>query len=164
MWWTVTFDLDALDVAYAELDERYRAGEGAVHGHVATAQAFRRAFAARDWDALAALLTPDLVVHDHRLLGWETLHGPAAYVQALKSLVDLAPDVRLRLDHVVAMSEHRVLYAPTWVGTREGGAFEAPSVIVAKLDERRRFRRFDQYDLRQLDEARTLFFEEVRRP
>ena len=53
---------------------------------------FTRAFAERDWDALAARCAPDLVVHDHRLLGWGTLHGPAAYLEALRSLVELAPD------------------------------------------------------------------------
>ena len=96
-------------------------------------RAFRRALAVRDWEALAALLAPDLTVNDHRLLGWETLHGPAPYIRALQSLVDLAPDVQLRLDNVLAMSERGVLYAPTWIGTRDGGAFEEPSLIVAEL-------------------------------
>jgi hypothetical protein len=153
----VMFDPADFDAAYAELDERYAAGEGSVHGHVVTAHPFRQAFATRDWDALAALLAPDLVVRDHRLLGWETLHGPAAYIQALKLLVDLAPDVRLRIDHVVAMSKDRALYAPTWVGTREGGAFDEPSIIVAELDRAGRFRRMDQYDLQQVDDARAQF-------
>jgi hypothetical protein len=103
------------------------------------------------------VLTEDVVVCDHRLLGWETLHGPAAYAQALRSLVELAPDVRLRIDHVLALSERAALYAPTWIGTREGGAFEEPSVIVAEVDEQGRFRRFDQFDLAQLDEARAWY-------
>jgi len=55
-----------------------------------------RGIAARDWDALRALFSPDLVVQDHRPLGWETMHGPGIYLESLRSLVDLAPDVRLR--------------------------------------------------------------------
>src|SRR5262249_35427983 len=65
----VGFDLIDLDAAYAELDARYAAGEAAVHPRVAgTMRAFVRAFASRDWDALAALFASDVVVHDHRLL------------------------------------------------------------------------------------------------
>ncbi len=153
----VMLDPDDLDAAYAELDERYDHGEGSVYGHATMTRAFRRALAVRDWEALTALLAPDLTVNDHRLLGWETLHGPAPYIRALQSLVDLAPDVQLRLDNVLAMSERGVLYAPTWIGTRDGGAFEEPSLIVAELDGSKKIRRFDQYDLDQLDQARARF-------
>ena len=151
----VTFNPDDLDAAYAELDARYAAA-AADSRRAGLTRAFTCAFAARDWDALAVLLAPDLVVNDHRLLGWETLHGPAAYIQALKQLVDLAPDVRLRIDHLT-MSDPRFLYGTTWVGTREGGAFETPSIIVCELDAMGRICRFDQYDPDQLNEASALF-------
>jgi hypothetical protein len=155
----VAFDLDDLDAAYAELDARYTAGEAAAHPRVsATMQAFLRAFAERDWDALAALFLPDLVVDDHRRLGWETLRGPAAYARALRSLVELAPDTRLRLDHVRA-SDRGLLWVAGWLGTREGGPFEAPWITVSEHDARGRVRRFDQYDLDQLDAALARFAE-----
>jgi class 3 adenylate cyclase/tetratricopeptide (TPR) repeat protein len=153
----ILFDEDDLDAAQAELDARYERGEAAAYGHVAMTRAFRRALAAREWDALATLLAPDLIVQDHRRLGWETLHGPGAYLEALRSLVELAPDVRLRLDHVVSMSDRGVIYAPAWVGTRDGGAFEDPSMVVAEFDALHRIRRFDQYGVDQLDEARARF-------
>ena len=95
-------------------------------------------------------------MNDHRVLGWETLRGPAAYLEALRALVDLAPDVRLRIDHF-EMSAHGALYVPVWLGTHEGGGFETPSVIVAEVDAHGRVRRFDQYDLGHLDEAWTRF-------
>ncbi len=153
----VMFDPENLDAAYAELDARYAAGEAADLGRVAAAMsAFNRAFADRDWDALAAQCAPDIIVNDHRLLGWETLHGAAAYLAAVRSLVDLAPDARLRLDHVTR-SEHGYLVITVWAGTREGGAFEAPSLMVCELDEHARVRRFDQYDLDRFDEARSRF-------
>jgi class 3 adenylate cyclase/Pyruvate/2-oxoacid:ferredoxin oxidoreductase delta subunit/tetratricopeptide (TPR) repeat protein len=149
----VQFDTDDGDAACAELDERYAAA-AATARRAALTRAFTQAFAGRDWNALAALLAPDLVVEDHRLLGWELLHGPAAYIHALEQLVDLAPDVRLRVDHLT-MSDPRFLYITTWVGTHEGGAFETPSVIVCELDATDRIRRFDQYDLDQIEEARA---------
>ncbi len=122
-------------------------------------RAFMRAFAARDWAALAALLAPGLVVHDHRLLGWETLYGPAAYVEALESLIALAPDAVLRIDHIKT-ADAGFLYGTTWLGTRDGGSFEAPSITVCELDAAGLIRRFDQYDLAQLDQA-TARFDEV---
>ncbi|HVH16845.1 MAG TPA: nuclear transport factor 2 family protein, partial [Myxococcota bacterium] len=155
----VGFDPDDVEAAYAELDLRFAAQQEG--GFAAQAEggrrasltrAFTEAFAARDWDALAALLAPDLAVNDHRRLGWETLRGPDAYVQALRSLVELAPDVSLRVDHA-EMRDPGYLYFTSWQGTREGGAFEEPSWIVCELDEEGRIRRFDQYALEQRAEA-----------
>jgi len=147
------FDSADAAPAYAALDALFASGEGAVHAGVwAGMDAFARAFASRDWDRLTARLSPDLVVYDRRLIGWETLHGPGAYVQALRSLVELAPDVHLRLDHVT-MTEYGYLVITTWVGTREGGAFETPSLMVAELDGAKRIRRFDQYDMDDLAAA-----------
>jgi hypothetical protein len=157
----VAFDPRDLDAAYAEVDHRHAAGEAAACDRVsATMRAFRRAFGARDWDALAAQFAPGLVVHDRRRLGWETLQGPAAYVASLRSLVDLAPDVRLRLDHV-RMSDRGLLWAAAWLGTSEGGGFETPWIIVSEHDGSGRVVRFDQYDLDQLEEGEARF-EELR--
>ena len=154
---TVVFDAGNSGAAFAELDARYDRGEAAPYGHGAMTRAFRSALAARDWDALSTVLAPDLVVRDHRLLGWDTLHGPQAYLEAVRSLVELAPDVQLRIDHVLEMCPRGVIYAPSWVGTRDGGAFEDPSMIVAEIDASHRIRRFDQYGVDQLDEARARF-------
>jgi hypothetical protein len=126
-------------------------------------RAFLRAFESRDWDALAAQFTPDLVVDDHRRLGWETLRGPAEYVRAMRSLVDLAPDVRLRLDHVRGC-DRGLFWAACWLGTQEGGPFEAAWLTVSEHDVRGRVRRFDQYDLDQLDAALARYAELAEAP
>jgi hypothetical protein len=155
----IAFSPDDLDAAHAELDARYHAGEAAPFGAVAASmRAFADALARRDWDALAALCVPDLAVHDHRRLGWETLRGPAAYVEALRALVDLAPDTRMCLDHV-EMRERGYLVVTVWLGTRDGGPFEEPSLMVGEIDPAGRVRRFDQYDLERLDAARARFAE-----
>jgi len=153
----IAFAPDALDAAYAELDALHHAGEAASHANVAAGmREFARAFAARDWDALAARCAEDVEVHDRRKLGWEPLHGAAAYVSALRGLVELAPDTSLRLDHV-EIRDRGYLVLTVWTGTREGGAFEEPSWMVAELDAAGRIRRFDQYDLDRLDAARARF-------
>jgi hypothetical protein len=157
----VRFDADNLDAAYAELDARYAAGEAAPFAAaVEMTRAFVRAFGNRDWEYLAAQNAPDLVVYDHRRLGWETL-DLRAYVAMLRALADLAPDARLRLEHVT-YSARALFFVGAWIGTREGGAFEDRKVVVSATDELGRMDRVDQYNVDQLDEARARFAELCR--
>jgi ketosteroid isomerase-like protein len=155
----VTFDPDDLDAAYGELDDRYVAGEAAPFSAVtAGARAFAAAIAARDWDALAAVLAPDVVIDDHRPLGWGTLRGSATLVDTWKSLVDLAPDVRARIDHCT-VSANGSLAALTLLGSHQGGAFEDVRVVVHEYDEKGKIRRHDIYTLEQLEQAQARFEE-----
>jgi hypothetical protein len=149
----VVFDPDDLEAAYAELDERYAAGEGRAHGK--RLRVLGRV-GARDWEALAAGYAPDFVLYDHRPLGWETMRGQTAYVDTVRSLVDLAPDVRLRVDHLT-VSDRGTFIVATWLGSHEGGAFEATKVAVEERDALGTVRRLDQYGLDQLDEALARF-------
>ncbi len=146
----VRFDPDDLDAAYAELDRRYT--ERVVSGYDGVGPAI----AARDWDAVAAGLSPELVVRDHRPLGFETLHGVAAYLESLRALMELAPDARLRVDHVRISGRAR-LSLTRWVGTREGGDFEVQRVVVTELDLSGRACRFDFYEPEQIELARAQF-------
>jgi len=152
----IRFETDALDAAFAELDARY----GASDPEFAQLKSFTARTDERDWDAVAAFMAPDFVMHDHRPLGWETLHGGHAWIDTMRALVELAPDVRLRIDHF-SRAGRVSLIVSTWVGTREGGAFEDQKLTVSERDEDGRFRRIDQYDLGQLDRARARF-EELR--
>jgi hypothetical protein len=153
----VAFDPDDLDAAYTELDARYDAGEGAATtGAPACLPQFARLVARRDWDALAATFASTVVAHDHRLVSWGTLEGPVEYSRALRTLVDLAPDVRLRVHHLRA-SAGGELFEAAWQGTRDGGPFEIPVVGVVELDAERKQRRFDLYDVDKLEQARARF-------
>ncbi len=155
---TVLFDVDDLAAAWAELDDRYNAGEAAAYGPPPPAMDIPRCLASRDWDRLRAILSPDLVVYDHRPLGWETRHGPDAFIASLKALVELAPDARIRADHATRC-ERGLILVTVLVGTREGGAFEDPRAAVNELDAQGRLLRLDFYTFDQLDEARTRFAE-----
>jgi ketosteroid isomerase-like protein len=140
------FDDDNLDAAYAELDARFAAGEGAVHPlALAWHRAFFGALARADWEALAATIAPSFVADDHRLAGWGTLESPARFVDALRAMVEPASDARLRVDHLRA-SGRSLAGHNTWVGTREGGAFEIPFATFLELDAEGRAQRLDQYD------------------
>ncbi len=155
----VSFNPNDIDAAYAELDARWQAGEATVHPRVAAYQAaFDRGVAHRDWDALAALHDSTLVARDHRLVGWDVLRGPVAYVGALRAMVDLAPDALGRVDHI-RTSERGLLAEVVWIGTRDGGAFESPFLWVVELDAEGLAQRLDFYDPHHLDAARARFEE-----
>ncbi len=154
----VRFDSDSLDAAYAELDDRYAAGEAAPYASIwRTMRGVLRAFTSRDWARLASVLTPDLVFEDHRVLGSGALASRDEYVARLRALVDLAPDVVMRIDHVLALDERGALMIGKMLGSREGGEFEIPMVTVRVLGPDGRIRHWHAHDLEQLGEARTRF-------
>ncbi len=157
----VHFDDDALDAAYAELDARWRAGECAEYGVAATIHEENvAALERREWDAAAAFFTPTLVVCDRRLVSFGTLHGAAAFLEAVGTMDELAPDARYRADHVRATGRGHFADC-VWVGTRDGGAFESPFVVVTELDASGRMERLDFYDPHHLDAALARF-EEIK--
>ncbi|MBX3023588.1 AAA family ATPase [bacterium] len=154
----VLFDPDAVDAAHAELDRRYDAGEGAVHGGVVTR--FIQGVAARDWAGVAALCAPTLVEHDHRrLTGLGTTRGADQWVENnVRVWLDLAPDIVARQTHVRGCARG-ILAEIALAGSREGGAFALAFVAVIELDAQWRFTRIDVYDVDQLALARARFAE-----
>lgn len=119
---------------------------------LAALHAFEHAFAERDWEALGALLSADLLVEDHRKVGHETLLGRAAYLLALRSLVTNAPAARLFVE-VLATQSASCLASVTWEGVSAPGESEPPSLIVAVVDDLERLCRLEEFDPDQRDEA-----------
>ncbi|HEV7732044.1 MAG TPA: nuclear transport factor 2 family protein [Candidatus Binatia bacterium] len=155
----VRFDLEDEHAAVAELDARWAAGEGAEHmAAFAAQQRFSAALGRRDWDAMAALHTPSFVGRDHRLVGWGTLRGSVAFVKALREMVELAPDAHMQWHHV-RTTARGVIADNVWVGTRDGGAFESPFIVVTELDGAGLTRRCDFYDPDHLEQAFSRFHE-----
>ncbi len=86
------FDPDNLDAALDELDERHIAGEGADHEYlIRRIGDFRHARAARDWDGVEALFSPEYVGVDRRRLGLGT-GTRSGYLAAARAMVELVPD------------------------------------------------------------------------
>jgi len=155
----VLFDPDDLDAGYAELHARFAAGEAAAHPRaLAEWLAMAKALAAHDWDALTAAHAPEIVCHDHRLLGWGTLHGVAAWVRTQQVLVELAPDTRWRVTHLTT-SEYGSLQSTLAYGSRDGGSFELAFLRVTELDALGNTCRIDLYDVDRADQARARFAE-----
>jgi hypothetical protein len=148
------FDQGDVDAAYVELDRRFEAGEGAAL--LPLAISYLHALAERDWEAIAALYPETFVERDHRsiaLLG--TARNAEAWVQD-RALVELAPDTRLRFDHIRS-GPRAVLSQMTWFGSREGAAYEIVYVVVSEIDESGTWKANDLYDPEQLDRARARF-------
>jgi ketosteroid isomerase-like protein len=155
----VLFDLEDRDAAYAELDARFERGEAASHPEVSAAQAARDSALRGDLNAYLALCAPSFVSIDHRPLGFPS--GTAEqHFQRVRTIFDLAPDVRSHRYHV-RMSSRGLLIVVTWRGTRDGGEFEIPYINVHEVDAHGKLRRFDSYAPEQLDAALARF-EEIR--
>jgi class 3 adenylate cyclase/tetratricopeptide (TPR) repeat protein len=161
----IHFDPDDLDTAYGELDARYAAGEAAPWARTWSALGrLVTALNARDREELARTVAPDLVWRDHRILGLHELRSRDEYLERFRALVELAPDVALRVEHVLGLDDRGVLAVLRLTGHREGGPFEIPSINVMALDAGGRFREYRTYDLEELDTARAGFAEIMAAP
>ncbi len=101
---------------------------------------------------------PDVKVEDHRLAGWGTLRGRDQLVRAIRTMSELAPDVRLRHPHV--RSSGRVaLGSSTYLGTRDGGAFESATLLLQQVDEQGRSVTVEFFDPERLGRAHARFEE-----
>ena len=150
-----------LELIVEQTAARYAVGEAAPYARgSASLQRFARAVSARDWEQLASVFGPDFTLEDHRLLGWGTL-SCGAYLAMIRALVDLAPDVIARFDHVLALDDRGTFFIGRWLGSREGGPFEIPFVAVSVVGPDGHIQRVHTYNFDQLDEARAQF-EELR--
>jgi class 3 adenylate cyclase/tetratricopeptide (TPR) repeat protein/ketosteroid isomerase-like protein len=146
------FDHEDIDAARAMLHARWAASE-----RIGVDLSALDAIAKHDWHGLTALLAPSFSCHDHRRLGWGTMLADAAmFVKSQQALVDLAPDVRYRVDHF-RITGRVSLYQAAQVGRRDGGAFESPYLALGTIDAAGRIASLDVYDVEQLEQARARF-------
>ena len=112
----------AASTAYAELDERYAAGEAVPHAAVWQRQVdLRRTLAARDWERLATTFAPESVLEEHRPLGLFESLPRDAWLASVRALLDLRPDAVLRVTHVLAIADRGVLMVARWEGASRTG-------------------------------------------
>jgi class 3 adenylate cyclase len=141
----VTFDLDDVDAAFAELDARYLAGEAAAHAN--TWSVITRAYAAIKRHELPPT-TPDWVNIDHRQ-GRSFAPGDLeAYLRATWDV--LTPDFNVYVEVVHRLSDLGAVVTRVANGTSQEG-FEAEwreiSISTVKGDLINRSELFDEADL-----------------
>ncbi|MHB8464606.1 MAG: nuclear transport factor 2 family protein, partial [Acidimicrobiales bacterium] len=87
----LNFDPDDLDAAFAELDARFAAGEGAPYAQgLAVWSRLVAAYNRRDWDTMESFYRDDFVTIDHRRLGWGTLDWQGLR-PLIQGMVELSP-------------------------------------------------------------------------
>jgi class 3 adenylate cyclase/tetratricopeptide (TPR) repeat protein len=131
--YTIIFGLDDLDAAYAELDARYLAGEGAPFADCLTRLAEATAsYNGRDWDRFEALYPEDSLVIDHRLTGWGTLDRANLLEHVRGTVERVVAEVRLRVPAVVRLTEQGMVFVATGTDPT-GDEFEIQLVVVEIL-------------------------------
>ncbi|HTZ13793.1 MAG TPA: BTAD domain-containing putative transcriptional regulator [Mycobacterium sp.] len=149
----ITFDLDDLDAAIAELDARYLAGEAAAHAH--TWSIISGAYAAMNRHELFPT-TPDWANVDHRRPGIIEKGGLNA---SLVSLWSLIPDVTFQVEAVHRLSELGAVCAHVAHGvSRDGFNAEWRGIEVITVDGQL-INRCEIFDDGDLDVALTRFEE-----
>ncbi|MEY2433000.1 MAG: hypothetical protein QOC92_2725, partial [Acidimicrobiaceae bacterium] len=155
--YTVFFDPDDVDAAFAELDARYLAGEAAAHTH--TWSVISWAYEAVNRGELPTT-TPDWVNIDHQLRATIEAGDLTAY---LRAGWDLTPELKIRVAAVHRLSDLGVVVTHAAHGISKEG-FDAEwrmiALITADGDRINRLELFDEADL----DAALARFRELSRP
>ena len=84
------FDEDDLEAALARFDELTRPTPRLENAASRMDERLWKSFAARDWVAMAAMMTDDFESNDHRrVVNSGVLRGPAAHVTNMKTIVEV---------------------------------------------------------------------------
>ena len=141
---SVSFDPDDIDAAFAELDARYLAGEAAAYAHTWRATAQVQATYNRHE---IPPTTADYVGIDHRRV---RSFAPGDAIPYLRATYEVAPNVKGHIEAVHRLNNLGVVITDMVTGTSEQGfAFELREVglIAFKGDLISRFELFDETDL-----------------
>ncbi|WP_197746535.1 BTAD domain-containing putative transcriptional regulator [Mycobacterium cookii] len=140
----VGFDLEDIDAALEELENRYLAGQAAAHAHTWSLIAGGNAAANRN-ETLP--MTPDASMIDHRLRTTLDADGLNAYVRASR---DLTPDLYTLIESVHRLSDFGVVVTHASRGTSQDD-FEAEwrqiTLFTVEGDLCNRCEIFDEADL-----------------
>jgi len=119
----ITFDLEDIDAALAELDARYLAGEAAAHAH--TWSVIKEAYAALNRHELSA--THDRISLDHRRA---TTVPPGDMAASVRATWDVAPNISRSIEAVHRLNNLGAVITHTASGTSQEG-FDAEWRLVA---------------------------------
>jgi hypothetical protein len=140
----VSFDVDDIDAAFAELDARYLAGEAAAHAH--TWSVIASVYAAFNRHELPAR-TADWVSIDHRPLVAIEASDLAASIRAVW---DLTPELRIHIEAVHRLTDLGAIITHAAHGvTPEGFDAEWRMVFIYTVDGDliNRYELFDEADI-----------------
>jgi hypothetical protein len=155
--WMEIFADDKLADALARLYARYAddlpAGPARERA-VATARSVATLLGPFDPDRVHETMSADVEFVDHRILGLETGRGIEGFRRNMRAMVELADEIVLRIDDVLALRSDMVLLRRTRSGQRAGGgAFEQPLITLWVFGSDGLVMRAEQFDVDRADEA-----------
>ena len=153
------FDEDELDAALAELDERYLAGEGAVHlDLLAAGAAFMDATRRDDFGAMRELMSPGFVWVDHGLLGMGA-GDCEEFIAASRTLREVSADgIRIMRSVEVERNAVLALVESTQI-TEQGNEYGRVLCILLAVDAANRPYRTEYFDEDQYPQAHARLHE-----
>jgi hypothetical protein len=157
---SVLFDPDDLDPAFAELEERFIAGEGkAFAPELQVFFGVSRAYNRRDWGSYRASLHDEFVQIDHRPAGAGHVTGPHDRLRYNQTLLDLAPDAQVFITAIIALRPGWALGRQRVIGTTQDGAsIELSSLVLGGIRDGLNHR-FEQFAVDDLETAVARFEE-----
>jgi hypothetical protein len=157
---SAVFDPDNRRDAFVELADRYATGEGRDYADVLDLdRRMSRAYEERDWETFANLHADDFVMIDHRPVSVGGLSGRQAAVEYNRTLVDLAPDVRVISPEIIAIAPDRALRRLRMIGsTPDGSDMELESLGLG-VHRKGRVKRIEFFPRDSLEEAMARFEE-----
>jgi class 3 adenylate cyclase len=162
--WGEIFAADHLGDAMVRLYERYAEllPDGPERVRVAgIARSVALTLRSFDLDRYADTLEPAIEVVDHRTLGTWSSRGAEECLRHIRALLDLAEDVTLRDDDILALQPGAFLVSPIFYGTdrASGGAYEVALLALCVFGADGRHARIEYFDLDRAAEALARFDE-----
>ena len=150
----VFFDEDDLDRALDELDDRFIIGEGAAHADVLrAAQALDRLNRSGDFDAMRDLLSPDVVLVDHRPLAFGEGNRDHL-VRAASTLTDLGLVDLTTIRRTVHLVGRALLgIQQSHYVTEHESRYEEGALVLGDFDSSYRCRRIELFAEEDFDAA-----------
>ena len=148
------FDEADLDTALARFDELQPRAPRLENAASQAYERFRRYFAARDWAAMAELLTEDTTVDDHRrVVNAETRRGRDVEIQNMRAFADIG--VKRSTSEVVATRGERLALCRTCISDddHEAAGFRIEMLIVVETTADNRILARVAYEPDEMDSA-----------
>jgi hypothetical protein len=160
--YTVSFDPDDINAAFAELTARWIASGEVAHPEVIEMhQRFTETFNCHDWDALAEMTASTTFV-DHRQLAAEGTDTIGDHMPSMRTMASLVPDLRVEQAEILTHSAVGLVTYTVAKGTStEGAAIELPLLVLVLFDGDR-VTRIEDFEPAQRDVALARF-EEIGR-
>ncbi len=154
----VIFEPDDIHAAMVELGARHVALEGPLVAQHPLVWAWGGAQAARDWDALRAVLAAEFVSVDHRGMGWGVIDRET-FLAMMRSLTEVAPSMSAIGARIFRQEPTGTVMLQTAFGPGLGDAeFEMQLIGVIVHDEGH-VTRFELFPVDQLEAALARFDE-----